>query len=102
MRRREVIAGLGSAVACPLIARAQQTKLPVIGRLIAATLPPAALAAFRQSLAEHGYVKGRNVAILDRLAEGEYDLSLLKNLSDHRGCSSATATIGHVRKFVRS
>jgi hypothetical protein len=29
-------------------------------------------------------------------------LSLLKNLSDHRGCSSATATVGHARKFVRS
>ena len=30
------------------------------------------------------------------------DLSLLKNLSDHRGCLSATATAGHARKFVRS
>jgi hypothetical protein len=29
-------------------------------------------------------------------------LSLLKNLSDHRGCLSATATAGHARKFVRS
>jgi hypothetical protein len=29
-------------------------------------------------------------------------LSLLKNLSDHRGCASATATVGHARKFVRS
>src|SRR5215467_13205429 len=29
-------------------------------------------------------------------------VSLLKNLSDYRGCSSATATVGHVRKFVRS
>lgn len=73
MRRRDVIAGLGSAAACPLIVRAQQTKLPVIGRLIAATLSPAFLAAFRQGLAEHGYVEGRNVAVLDRLAEGEYD-----------------------------
>ena len=35
-------------------------------------MPPAALAAFHQSLAEYGYVEGRNVAILDRLAEGEY------------------------------
>jgi hypothetical protein len=29
-------------------------------------------------------------------------LSLLKNLSDHRGCSSATPTVGDARKFVRS
>jgi hypothetical protein len=35
------------------------------------------------------------------LAE-ERPLSLLKNLSDHRGCSSATATVGDARKFVRS
>ena len=72
IRRREFIAGIGSAAVWPPVtARAQQTKLPVIGRLIAATLPPAALAAFHQSLAEYGYVEGRNVAILDRLAEGE-------------------------------
>jgi putative ABC transport system substrate-binding protein len=73
MRRREFIAGLGSAVAWPLTAQAQQPSLPVIGRLIAATISPATLAAFRQGLAEHGYVEGRNVAVLERLAEGDYD-----------------------------
>jgi putative tryptophan/tyrosine transport system substrate-binding protein len=73
MKRRDFIAGLGGAVAWPLVARAQQTKLPVIGHLIAATLSPATLAAFREGLAEHGYVEGRNVTILDRVAEGEYD-----------------------------
>jgi putative tryptophan/tyrosine transport system substrate-binding protein len=31
------------------------------------------LAAFREGLAEHGYVEGRNVTFLDRSAEGEYD-----------------------------
>ena len=34
------------------------------------------------------------------VAEG--DLSLLKNLSDHRVRSSATAMVGHAYKFVRS
>jgi hypothetical protein len=33
MRRREFIAGLGSAAACPLAALAQQTKLPLVGLL---------------------------------------------------------------------
>jgi hypothetical protein len=37
-----------------------------------------------------------------RRVEDNAVLSLLKNLSDHRGHSSATATVGHARKFVRS
>jgi len=33
MRRREFIAGLGSAAALPLVVRAQQAVMPVIGLL---------------------------------------------------------------------
>jgi putative ABC transport system substrate-binding protein len=58
MKRRTFIAGLGSAAAWPMVARAQQTKLPLIGHLIAATLSPETEAAFRQGLAEHGYGSG--------------------------------------------
>jgi ABC-type uncharacterized transport system substrate-binding protein len=76
MKRREFIALLGGgAVAWPLAARAQQPATVVIGYLGAGS--PAAgvqiMAALRQSLAETGYVDGRNVAIESHWAEGQYD-----------------------------
>ena len=73
MRRREFIALVGGAAAAwPLVARAQQTKLPTIGFLGAAT-PSAAsqwVAAFVQRLRELGWIENRNVAIEYRWAEG--------------------------------
>jgi putative tryptophan/tyrosine transport system substrate-binding protein len=67
MRRREFITLLASA-ALPwsLAVRAQQPKIPVIGWLILGQFGPAG--AFRQGLAEAGYVEGRNVAIEFRSA----------------------------------
>jgi hypothetical protein len=56
----------------PLAARAQQA-LPVIGYISAGSPGPHVLAALRQSLAETGYVDGRNVTIESHLAEGQYD-----------------------------
>jgi|ERR1700730_747626 len=63
MRRREFISLLGGAAATwPIAARAQQQTMPVVGVLdsigSAATLP-----AFRDGLAQMGYVAGRNVAL---------------------------------------
>ena len=66
MKRREFIAGLGSAAAWPVVARAQQTAMPVIGFLGTqsaeaeykdVTVP------FLQGLKETGYV--------DRILKGE-------------------------------
>jgi putative ABC transport system substrate-binding protein len=75
MRRREFIAGIGSAVAWPLAARAQQPLVPVIGFLNSGSPGPFALllAAFRRGLQDGGYVEGQNVMIEYRWAEGQYD-----------------------------
>jgi ABC-type uncharacterized transport system substrate-binding protein len=73
MRRREFITLLGGAAAAwPIAAWAQQPAMPVVG-YISAGSPGHLMAVLRQSLAEAGYVEGRNVAIESRLAEGQYD-----------------------------
>ena len=76
IRRREFIAGLGSAAAWPVVARAQQAAVPVIGLLSYqsadvdyknVTVP------FLQGLKETGYVEGQNVAVEYRYAENQLD-----------------------------
>jgi putative tryptophan/tyrosine transport system substrate-binding protein len=62
MRRREFIAGLGSAAAWPVVARAQRSEMPVVGWLN--PVPGTTelyLPAFNQGLAETGFIVGRNV-----------------------------------------
>jgi putative tryptophan/tyrosine transport system substrate-binding protein len=76
MRRREFISFIGSVAATwPLVARAQQSTMPVIGLLGATTAQGYAgqLAAFRQGLSEAGFVEGRDVTIEYRWADDQYD-----------------------------
>jgi putative ABC transport system substrate-binding protein len=80
MQRREFITLLGGAAAAssvswPLTARAQQRAMPVVGLLqsTTATVFVYRVAAFRQGLAEAGFVEGRNVAIEFRYGEGRLD-----------------------------
>ena len=75
MRRREFIAGLGAA-AWPVVARAQQPLMPVIGVLMPQSANDAyknVTVPFLQGLKETGYVEGQNVAIEYRWAEDDYD-----------------------------
>jgi putative ABC transport system substrate-binding protein len=76
MRRREFITLLGGAAAWPLATQAQPAALPVVAYIsaaISAASPGQTLLTLRQTLAEAGYVDGRNVAIEFHTAEGQYD-----------------------------
>jgi len=76
MRRRELLAVTVIATALTRFAAlAQQNRVPIIGWLhsLSAERSTAVLAAFRETLAEAGYVEGRNVAIEYRWADGVYE-----------------------------
>ena len=75
MHRRGFVALLGSAITLPCVAAAQQRAMPIVGFLSSnapGTYAPA-VAAFRQGLAETGYIDGQNVVIEYRWAQGHYD-----------------------------
>ena len=75
MRRREFIAVLGGAAAWPLVARAQQTSVPLVGVLRNTSKSDAEfrLVAFRDGLREMGFTESRNIAIEYRYADNQYD-----------------------------
>src|SRR2546421_3738282 len=76
MKRRQFVAGLGSAAAWPVVARAQQRPaVPVIGWLSSrrAATDALVLPAFHRALNAQGFVEGRNVAVEYRYYDSQFD-----------------------------
>lgn len=88
MKRRDFLASLGGALAGLCAARAQQPAMLTVGYLGPEGPGPFAsrVKAFREGLAEAGFVEGRNVAIEFRWAAGQYDRlpGLAADLVDRR------------------
>ena len=74
MRRRDFMKAIvGSAAGWPLVARAQQSAMPVIGFVNIGGPEEGLQTAFQKGLRETGYNEGQNVAIEYRWAEGRRD-----------------------------
>jgi putative tryptophan/tyrosine transport system substrate-binding protein len=94
MRRREFIAGLGSAAAWPVAARAQQPALPVVAFVHPGSADNSAgfAAAFRKGLGEAGFVEGQNATVEYHWLEGLYGrlTALMADLARRRVAVIAT------------
>ena len=71
MKRRDVIALIGLSAAWPTIVQAQQQ--PVLGLLSSSELADWAIGPFRAGLEEGGYVEGRNLTVIRRSADNQFD-----------------------------
>jgi ABC-type uncharacterized transport system substrate-binding protein len=71
MKRREFIALIGMSAAWPAAAQAQQP--PRLGLLSSGELADWAIDGFRTGLRDGGYVEGRNLTVIYRSAENQFD-----------------------------
>ena len=102
MRRREFIAGLGSAAAWPLAARAQQPdRVRRIGVVMVGDesdpMTKARVSAFTQALADLGWTEGRNVRMDLRWGVGGADIDRIRTLAQELvGLQPDIMVINHV------
>ena len=98
MDRRTVIRTLAcSVIAVPVIAKAQQRALPVVGYLSSRSPDESAAhtTAFRRGLGDTGYTEHQNVAIEYRWAKGDYErLPALASELTKRGVNVLVAVGG--------
>jgi len=75
VQRRKFIGMLGGVAAWPVMARAQQPAMSVVGVLhgVSAAQWTDRMVGFHRGLGEAGFTEGRNVAIEYRWAEGQFD-----------------------------
>ncbi len=71
MKRREFIALIGLSAAWPVVLRAQQQ--PTLGLLSSSEMADSFIKAFREGLERGGYVEGRNLTVIYRSAENQFD-----------------------------
>jgi len=107
MRRREFIAGIGTAAMMPLVeAKAQQAGVPTVGFLHSGSpeLSPNLVAGFRKGLREMGYVEGQNVAIEFRWGYNNNDRmqELVADLVRQRAAVIATPNSGLAALAVKA
>ena len=73
MKRREFIfLVLGTAISCPVMAMAQQSKTVRVGMLNPSFAVQPPLDAFRKQLGDLGYIEGKNLIIDYKTAEGRF------------------------------
>jgi len=106
VNRRELIAGLGGAAAWPLVARAQQPAMPVVGFINGGSADASArfVTAFRQGLNQTGFVEGQNLGVEYHWLEGKYDQlpALMADLVRRRVALIATPASGPAARAAKA